>query len=97
MKGSSPQGNVASTSDDGTTLCSEVTMTNIHRKKFFNVWVLDTVVTWHMTSRKGWFSHYESFSGGSVFIVDDRPLKIVGKGIIKLRMYDGTIYTIQDV
>ena len=71
MKGSSPLENVASTSDDGTALCSKATMPNIHRKKFLNVWVIDTVATWHMTSQKEWFSHYEPFSGGSVFTVDD--------------------------
>ena len=32
-----------------------------------------------------------------MFTVDDRPLKIIGIRTIKLRMYDGTIHTIQDV
>ena len=50
-----------------------------------------------MTGRRDWFSHYKLISKGYVFIVNDRPLRIVSIGTIKLRMYDGTTCTIQNV
>ena len=53
--------------------------------------------TWHMTSQREWFHQYEPISGGSVFMGDDHALEIVGTGTIKLKMYDGTVRTIQEV
>ena len=50
-----------------------------------------------MTPRREWFHQYEPIPGGSVFLGDNHALEIVGIGTIKLKMYDGTIRTIQEV
>ena len=72
----------------------EVATTNIHRKRFFDVWLLDTIITWHMTTQREWFSYYKPFLRGFIFTVDDCPLNIVGIGTIKLKMYNNIIHTI---
>ncbi|KAE8725329.1 hypothetical protein F3Y22_tig00008957pilonHSYRG00078 [Hibiscus syriacus] len=53
--------------------------------------------TYHMTSRREWFHHYEPVSGGSVYSCNDHALEIVGVGTIKLKMYDRTIKVVRDV
>ena len=58
---------------------------------------MDSGATWHMTSRREWFHHYEPISGGSVFMGDDHALEIAGIGTIKLKMFDGMVRTIQEV
>jgi len=50
-----------------------------------------------MTSHQDWFCTYEPISEGSVFMGNDHALKIAGISTIKLRMYDGTICTLQGV
>ncbi|XP_073148775.1 retrovirus-related Pol polyprotein from transposon TNT 1-94 isoform X1 [Henckelia pumila] len=58
---------------------------------------MDSGATWHMTSRREWFDQYEPVSGGSVFMGNDHALEIAGVGTIKIKMFDGTIRTIQEV
>ncbi|TXG58976.1 hypothetical protein EZV62_016805 [Acer yangbiense] len=94
---SSSQGCVASTSDDGEVLYSEGNTAAEGRKRFADVWLLDSAATWHMTSRREWFHKYEPVSGGSVFMGNDHALEIAGIGTIKIKMHDGTIRTIQEV
>ncbi|KAH9753878.1 Integrase catalytic domain-containing protein [Citrus sinensis] len=53
--------------------------------------------TWHMTSRREWFHTYEPILGGSVYMRDDHALEIAGTGTIKIKMFDGTIRTIEEV
>ncbi|KAL5846244.1 hypothetical protein ACOSQ3_009768 [Xanthoceras sorbifolium] len=91
------KGNVASTSYDGNALCCEAAMTYKGRKRFADVWIMDSEASFHMTSRKEWFHHYETFSREPMYSCNDHALKIVGIGTIKLRMYDGTVHTIQEV
>ncbi|KAL5852379.1 hypothetical protein ACOSQ3_007497 [Xanthoceras sorbifolium] len=94
---SGSQGCVASTSDDGEVLYSEGTTISEGRKRFADVWLLDSAATWHMTSRREWFHKYEPISGGSVFMGNDHALEIAGIGTIKIKMHDGTVRTIQEV
>ncbi|KAK0602044.1 hypothetical protein LWI29_029846 [Acer saccharum] len=94
---SSSQGCVASTSDDGEVLYSEGNTVAEGRKRFTDVWLLDSAATWHMTSRREWFHKYEHVSGGSVFMGNDHALEIAGIGTIKIKIHDGTIRTIQEV
>ncbi|KAK9103029.1 hypothetical protein Sjap_020283 [Stephania japonica] len=97
LKNSDPQGNVASTSNDGVALCCEAATTTKSRKRFSDVWIIDSGATYHMTSRREWFHHYEPSLGGSVYSCNDHALKVIGIGTIMLKMYDGTVRTIQEV
>ncbi|GJR08587.1 retrovirus-related pol polyprotein from transposon TNT 1-94 [Tanacetum coccineum] len=95
---SNPQGNVASTSDDGNALCCEAAVANEGRKRFADVWLFDTGATFHMTARREWFHQYKPISeGGSVYSCNDHELKIIGIGSVMVKMHDGTVRTIRDV
>ncbi|KAE8677858.1 cytochrome P450 71A9-like [Hibiscus syriacus] len=96
-KNSNPQDNTANTSDDGDALCCEASTTVEGRKRFADIWLIDSGAIYHMTSRREWFHHYEPVSGGSVYSCNDHALEIVGVGTIKLKMYDGTIKVVRDV
>ena len=91
------QGCVAENLSDGEVLCSEATTTVESGRKFADIWLIDSGVTWHMTSRKKWFQQYEPILGGSVYMSDNHALEIIGIGTIKIKMYDGIIRTIQEV
>ncbi|XP_073133491.1 uncharacterized protein [Henckelia pumila] len=90
------QGNVASTSGSGEILFSEAATVAEGRHKFCDAWIMDSGETWHMTSRREWFNQYEPVSGGSVFMGNDNALEIAEVGTIKIKMFDGTICTIQE-
>ncbi|GJR87113.1 gag-pol polyprotein [Tanacetum coccineum] len=95
---SNPQGNVASTSDDGNALCCEAAVANEGRKRFADVWLFDTGATFHMTARREWFHQYKPISeGGSMYSCNDYELKIIGIGSVMVKMHDGTVRTIRDV
>ncbi|KAE8734234.1 Serine carboxypeptidase-like 33 [Hibiscus syriacus] len=96
-KNSNPQGNTANTSDDGDALCCETSTTVEGRKRFTYIWLIDSGATYHMTSRREWFYHYEPVLGGSVYSCNDHALEIVGVRTIKLKMYNGTIKVVRDV
>lgn len=68
-KGSKPQGNIANTSNDGNAMvCVAVTTTG---KKFADVCILDSAVTFHMTSRREWSHLNEPIPRGYVFSCND--------------------------
>ncbi|KAE8710792.1 hypothetical protein F3Y22_tig00110319pilonHSYRG00355 [Hibiscus syriacus] len=96
-KNSNPQGNTANTSEDGDALCCEASTTVEGRKRYADIWLIDSGATYHMTSRREWFHHYKPVSGGYVHSCNDHALEIVGVGTIKLKMYDGTIKFVRDV
>ena len=50
-----------------------------------------------MTSPEDWFHSSKPIPKGYVYMGDDHAVELVGAGTIKLRMYDDTICTIQDV
>ncbi|XP_073138260.1 uncharacterized protein [Henckelia pumila] len=80
------QGIVASTSGSGKILFSEAATVAEGRHRFCDAWIMDSGVTWHMTSRREWFGQYEPVSGGSVFMGNDHALEISGVGTIKIKM-----------
>ena len=94
---SNAQGCVASISDDGGIFYSEATTVSKCRKWLYDVWLIDSGATWHMTSRREWFHTYETISRGFVHMGDDHALKIASVGTIKMKMFDGTIRTIEEV
>ena len=98
LRNSNPQGNVASTSEDGNALCCEAAVANEGRTRFADVWLFDTGATFHMTARREWFHQYKPISGGgSVYSCNDEKLKIIGIGSIMVKVHDGTVRTIRDV
>jgi hypothetical protein len=50
-----------------------------------------------MTLDREWFSEYEKYDGGDVFLGDDSTAKILGCGRVKLLLKDGRIRTLPGV
>jgi hypothetical protein len=50
-----------------------------------------------MTPHREWFSEYEKYDGGDVFLGDDSTTKILGRGRVKLLLNDGRIRTLPRV
>ena len=53
-----------------------------------HVLLIDSDASFHMTSHQNWFSKYEVFDGGKVYLGDDSHLKIVGGGQVTFRFPD---------
>jgi hypothetical protein len=62
-----------------------------------DVWLVDSGASFHMTSHKEWFSKYEPYNGGKVFLASDSTLEIVGKGRVRIQFPDGRIKGIDGV
>jgi hypothetical protein len=52
------------------------------------VWLIDLGASYHMTPHREWFSEYEKYDGGDVFLGDDSTAKILGRGRVKLLLND---------
>ena len=50
-----------------------------------------------MTPHREWFYEYEEYNGGYLYLGDDSPTNIIGRGRIKLKMKDGRIKTLPGV
>ena len=61
------------------------------------VWLIDSGASYHMTPHREWFSEYEEYDGGDVFLGDDSPAKILGRGRVKFLLNDGRIRTLPGV
>jgi hypothetical protein len=62
-----------------------------------DVRLIDSGVSYHMTPHREWFSEYEKYDGGDVFLGDDSTTKILGRGRVKLLLKDGRIRTLLGV
>ena len=60
-------------------------------------WVLDSGCSFHMCPNKNLFIIYEVYNGGLVVMGNDAMCKVVGRGIIRLRMFDGMTRELVDV
>ena len=65
-----------------------------------NVWLIDSGASFHMNHNRNWFSKYENFDGGKVYLGDNSVLDIVGHGSIhvkfsngRIRRFDGILHT----
>ena len=56
-----------------------------------NAWLIDSGASLHMTPNRNWFSKYENFNGGKVYLGDNSVLDIVGRGSICVKFSDGRI------
>ena len=72
-----------------------LTFTSTHANH--GVWLIDSGASYHMTPHKEWFSEYEKYDGGDVFLGDHSTTKILGCGRVKLLLKDGRIRTLPRV
>ena len=62
-----------------------------------DVWLIESGASYQMTPCKEWFSEYEKYDGGDVFLGDDSTTKILGHGRVKLLLKYGRIRTLHGV
>ena len=62
-----------------------------------DVWLIDSGASYHITPHREWFSEYEKYDGGDVFLGDNSTTKIMGRGRVKLLLKDGRIRTLPRV
>jgi hypothetical protein len=62
-----------------------------------DVWLIDSGASYHMNPHRKWFSKYEKYDGGDVFLGDYSTKKIWGRGRVKLLLNYGRIRTLPRV
>jgi hypothetical protein len=75
----------------------DVYLTSITTHADHDVWLINSGASYHMTPHREWFSEYEKYDGGDVFLGDDSTAKILGCGRVKLLLKDGRIRTLPGV
>jgi hypothetical protein len=62
-----------------------------------DVWLINSGASYHMNPQREWFSKYEKYDGGDVFLGDDSTTKLLGRGRVKLLLKYGRIRTLLGV
>jgi hypothetical protein len=95
-----PKGSDSTSSTEAKTSTEEggdvyLASTSTHADR--DVWLIDSGASYHMTPHREWFSEYEKYDGGDVFLGDDSTTKILGRGRVKLLLKYGRIRTLPGV
>ena len=64
----------------------DVYLESISTHAHHDVWLINSGASYHMTPHREWFSEYEKYDGGDVFLGDDLTKKNLGHGRVKLMM-----------
>lgn len=62
-----------------------------------NAWLIDSGASFHITPIRNWFSKYEKFNGGKVYLGDNSFLDIVGHGNVHVKLSNGRTRTFDGV
>jgi len=60
-------------------------------------WVLNTGSTYHICHRRELYASFKELDGDLMSMGDDYTCQLVGKGTIRIKMYDGTMRVLKDV
>ena len=58
---------------------------------------IESAMACHMAPHREWFYEYEKYNGGDVYLGDDSPASIIGRGRVKLKLKEGRIRTLPEV
>ena len=86
------EASVAADESDGTVFIASA---NVVRSS--DEWILDSGCSYHICPNRDCFSTYESYDGGYVLMGNNAPCKVVGKGAVQIKMFDGIIRTLTNV
>jgi hypothetical protein len=95
-----PKGPDSTSSTEAKTSTEEggdVSLASIATHADHDVWFIDSCVSYHMTPHREWFSEYEKYDGGDVFLGYELTTKIMGRGRVKLLLKYGRIRTLPGV
>ena len=57
---------------------------------------MNTGSTYHICPRRELFARFEELDGGLISMGDDHTCQIVGKGTVRIKMYDGTLRELKE-
>ncbi|KAH9314411.1 hypothetical protein KI387_023038, partial [Taxus chinensis] len=60
-------------------------------------WVLDSGASFHATPHKHYFTDFVQGDFGHVYLGDDEPCRIVGKGCVRVKIQNGNTWILKDV
>ena len=86
---------LAAHGDDSESTSHEIL--TVSNEKSGEAWMLDSASSYHVTSKREWFSSYKSGDFGVVYLGDDTSYRVVGVGDVKFKMYDGNEVLLSDV
>jgi hypothetical protein len=99
-KAEKPKGSDSTSSIEAKTFTEEggdVYLASTSTHADHDVWLIDSAASYHMNPHREWFSEYEKYDGGDVFLGDDLIEKILGHGRVKLLLNNGRIRTLPGV
>jgi len=67
------------------------------KEKILFAWLLDSGCTYHVCSKREWFSAYKPYDEGFVLMGNDVVCKAVGIGNIRIGIFDGQIRTLTNM
>ena len=60
-------------------------------------WVIDSGASFHATAHKEYLKNYVQGDFGKVYLGDDEPCDIIGKGDVQIKLPNGSIWQLNDV
>ena len=60
-------------------------------------WVVDSGASFHATPHINYFQDYVQGDFGQVYLGDDKPCRIVGKGNVKMKLQNGNHWLLKEV
>jgi len=88
---------VASVSKEEDILVRKVIISSNGGNLFHDRCIMNLGVTWHITLHRDWFYTCEPILDGSMFMRNHHALKIIGNDIVKIKMNNDIVYTLQIV
>eukprot|EP00253_Pinus_taeda_P003019 PITA_03019 len=88
-----PSTEAKTTSDEGGDVYLDSSSTHVDHE----AWLIDSGASFHFTPHREWFSEFEKYNGGDIFLGDDGKARIIVHGKVKLKLQDGRVRTLLDV
>jgi len=60
-------------------------------------WIMDTGSTYHICPKRELFASFEQLDGGLMSMRDRHTCRLVGKGTVRIRIYDRTLRELKEV
>ena len=67
------------------------------KRTYSDCWLLDSTPSNHVCCKKEWFDTYDGCGDEVMKLANGDCLDIVGKGTVKIKMYNGCVWTFGDV
>ncbi|KAH9764080.1 hypothetical protein KPL70_001401 [Citrus sinensis] len=59
-------------------------------------WLLDTGATYHLCPVREWFTDFNELESSEVVMGNDRPCRLMGIGIVRLKLFDGMVRELKE-